>query len=201
MKRIIIAIALLAMAGSIWSQDSKSLLIEGSWSGMPQYRMQGAGYALSYQHSLLKLISLEAGAGFIVTSRTIERDQVVGDVRLLDLNYHHAGYYLYAAPVLKIGRERAVSLDLYAGPVVNYQSSVFDRNRYEMTESPDFIGRMTDIVYTNKVLEGTFFGGITGCRVNVRVGENWKMHLGVNTIGILKAVSSVNASIGVQFSW
>jgi hypothetical protein len=87
------------------------------------------------------------------------------------------------------------------GPWSTYQSSVFDRNRYEMPESPDFIGRMTDIVYTNKVLEGTFFGGIAGCRVNVRTGENWKMHLGVNTMGIIKAVSSVNASIGIRYCW
>ena len=78
---------------------------------------------------------------------------------------------------------------------------MFDLNRYEMPESPDYIGRMTNIVYVNRVLEGTFFGGIAGFRVNLRTGENWEVNLGVNATGIIKAVSSVNASIGIRYCW
>lgn len=201
MKKLIIAIVMLASAGSLWSQEKESLLLSGCYVNMPQYGMQGAGYTVSFQHRVSRVFSLEAGAGYTVTSRTIKRGEIINDVRLLDLNYHHAGYHFYAAPVLKIGGESAFTVDFYAGPVMNYQSNVFDRNRYEMPDSPPYIGRMTNIVYVNKVQEGTYFGGIAGCRVNVRAGENWKVHLGVNTMGIIKAVSSVNASLGIRYCW
>lgn len=201
MKRLIIAILALTSAGTLWSQEKESLLLSGAYVNMPQYRMQGAGYTVSFQHRLSQLVSLEAGAGYTVTSRTIKRDEVINDVRLLDLNYHHAGYHFYAVPVLKIGGDRMVSLDLFAGPVVNYQSNVFDRNRYEITDSSPYIGRMTNIVYVNKVQEGTFFGGIAGLRINARTGENWRVSLAVNALFILRAVSSANANLGIVYSW
>lgn len=201
MKRLIIAIVMMIPAVALWSQEKESLLLSGSYVNMPQYGMQGAGYTVTFSHPVSKLFGLEAGAGYTVTTRTIKRGEIINDVRLLDLNYHHGGYHLYAAPVLRIGGDGAVTLDLFAGPVVNYQSNVFDRNRYEMPDSPPYIGRMTNIVYVNKVQEGTFFGGIAGCRVNVRTGENWRVNLGVNAMGILKAVSSVNASLGIGYSW
>ncbi len=201
MKKLIISLILIAGAGTLWSQDKGSLTISGSYMYMPQYRMHGAGYTLSLQHSLKPWLSLEAGGGYTLGARTIERNETVNDVRLLNLNYHHAAYSLYAAPVLKARSSRAVSLELYAGPVITWQSNVFDLNRYEMPESPDYIGRMTNIVYVNRVLEGTFFGGIAGFRVNLRTGENWEVNLGVNATGIIKAVSSVNASIGIRYCW
>ncbi len=201
MKRLIIALVMLTSAGTLWSQGKESLLLSGSYVNMPQYGMQGAGYTVSFQHRVSRLFSLEAGAGYIVTSRTIKRDEIINNVRLLDLNYHHAGYHFYAAPVLKIGGNRAISLDLFAGPVVNYQSNVFDRNRYELLDSSPYIGRMTNIVYVNKVREGTFFGGIAGFRINARTGENWRVHLNVSAMGIYRAVSSLNASLGMQYSW
>jgi hypothetical protein len=60
---------------------------------------------------------------------------------------------------------------------------------------------MTDIVYVNRVLEGTFFGGIAGCRMNIRTGDNWSLNFGANVMGIIKAVSSVNATLGIKHSW
>lgn len=201
MKRLIIALVMLTSAGALWSQEKESLLLSGSYVNMPQYMMQGAGYTVSFQHRLSQLFSLEAGIGYTVTSRTIKRDKIINNVRLLDLNYHHAGYHLYAAPVLKIGGDRAISLDLFAGPVVNYQSNVFDRNRYEILDTSPYISSMANIVYVNKVQEGTFFGGIAGFKINARTGENWRVNLSVNALGILKAVSSVNASLGLVYSW
>ncbi|HCM60337.1 MAG TPA: hypothetical protein DIS74_08205 [Bacteroidales bacterium] len=201
MKKQIILLALLIGSGTLWSQERGSLNLSGSYVYMPQYRMQGAGYTVSLQHNLKPWLSLEAGGGYTLGVRTIKRNETVNDVRLLDLNYHHAAYSLYAAPVLKAGSGRTVSLELFAGPVITWQSNVFDLNRYEMPERPDYIGSMTNIVYVNRVLEGTFFGGIAGCRVNIRTGENWSLNLGVNTMGIIKAVSSVSASIGIRYGW
>jgi hypothetical protein len=199
MKKLIITMILLAGGGIIWSQDYGSLNFSGSYIYMPQYRMSGAGYTISLQHSLKPWLRLEIGGSYTLGSRTIRRNETVNGVKLLDLNYHHAAYSLYAAPVVTAGNGGAVSLDVYAGPVITWQSNVFDLNRYEMPESPDYIGRMTNIVYLNRVLEGTFFGGIAGCRVNVRTGENWRVNFGISTTGIIKAVSSVNASIGIRY--
>ena len=195
-----ILMALMIGGGTLWSQEKASLLFTGSYVHMPQYRMHGTGYTLSYQHNLRSWLSLETGGGFILASRTIERNQIVNNVMLLDLNYHHAAYNLYAAPVLKAGNGKAVSLDLFAGPVITWQSNVFDMNRYKIPED-QATGRMTDIVYVNRVVEGTFFGGIAGCRANVRTGENWQVNFGVSAMGIIKAVSSVSASIGVRYCW
>ena len=150
---------------------------------------------------MASVLSLEAGGAYTLGSRTIKRDETVNNVRLLDLNYHHAAYSLYAAPVITAGSGRAVSLELYGGPVITWQSNVFDLNRYELPDSPDYTVRMTDIVYVNRVLEGTFFGGIAGCRVSVQAAEKWQVNLGVNAMGIIKAVSSVNVSIGVSYCW
>jgi len=201
MKKLIITMILLAGGGIIWSQDNGSLNFSGSYIYMPQYRMSGAGYTISLQHSLKPWLRLEIGGSYTLGSRTIRRNETVNGVKLLDLNYHHAAYSLYAAPVVTAGNGGAVSLDLYAGPVITWQSNVFDLNRYEMPESPDYIGRMTNIVYHNRVLEGTFFGGIAGCRVNVRAGENWEVNLGFNAMGIIKAVSSLNGSLGIRYKW
>ncbi|NLD63053.1 MAG: hypothetical protein GX646_04095 [Bacteroidales bacterium] len=201
MKKILISMALLISVSALWSQEKGSILFTGSYAYMPEYRMQGAGYTVSYQHNLKPWLSLETGAGYTLASRTIERNQTLNNVTLLDLNYHHAAYSLYAAPVLKAGNGRVVSVDLFAGPVITWQSNVFDMNRYEMPESPAYTGRMTDIVYVNRVLEGTFFGGIAGCRVNVRTGENWRVNFGISATGIIKAVSSVSAIIGVRYCW
>jgi len=199
MKKLIIFLAFLTGSVTLWSQEKGSLGFSGSYVYMPQYRMHGAGYTISFRHSMKYWLSLEVGGGYTLGSRTIERNETVNDVRLLDLNYHHAAYSLYAAPVIKAGSGSAVTLDFFAGPVITWQSNVFDLNRYEMPESPDYIGRMTNIVYLNRVLEGTFFGGIAGCRVNVRTGENWRVNFGISTTGIIKAVSSVNASIGIRY--
>ena len=201
MKKPIILLALLLGSGTLWSQERGSLLFSGSYLNMPRYGMQGAGYTVSYQHNLRSWLGLEAGGGYSLGSRTIERNQTVNNVTLLDLNYHHAAYSLYAAPVLKAGNGRAVSVALFAGPVITWQSNVFDMNRYEMPESPAYTGRMTDIVYVNRVLEGTFFGGIAGCRMNIRTGDNWSLNFGANVMGIIKAVSSVNAILGIKYSW
>ncbi|MDF1560604.1 MAG: hypothetical protein P1P83_10415 [Bacteroidales bacterium] len=201
MKKLFILLALLMGTGTLWSQEKESILFTGSYEYMPEYRMQGAGYTVSYQHNLKPWLSLEAGGGYTLASRTIERNQTVNNVTLLDLNYHHAAYSLYAAPGLKAGKGRAVSVDLFAGPVIAWQSNVFDLNRYEMPEGPAYTGSMTDIVYVNRVLEGTFFGGIAGCRVNIRTGENWSLNFGANAMGIIKAVSSVNATLGIKYSW
>ncbi len=201
MKKQIILLALLITGSTLWSQEQGSLSLSGSYAYMPQYRMHGAGYTVSLQHNLKPWLSLEAGGGYTLGARTIERNETVNDVRLLDLNYHHAAYSLYAAPVLKAGSGNTVSLELFAGPVITWQSNVFDLNRYEMPERPDYIGSMTDIVYVNRILEGTFFGGTAGCRVNVRAAEKWQVNLGVNATGIIKAVSSVNINIGVNYCW
>jgi hypothetical protein len=199
MKKLIIMLALVICAGTIKSQEMGSLLFSGSYVHMPEYRMNGAGYTVSYQHNLRSWLSLEGGAGYVLASHTIERDETVNNVRLLDLNFHHAAYSLHAAPVLKAGNGRAVSLDLFAGPVITWQSNVFDLNRYEMPESPAYISRMTDIVYVNKVLEGPFFGGIAGFKVNLKAGENWRFNFGISATGIIKAVSSVSASLGFRY--
>ncbi len=201
MKKLIIAFGLLIMAGTLWSQDKGSILLSGSFVSMPQYQMLGAGYTVSFQQHLKPMISLEAGVVYTLASHTIKRDEMVNNVRLLDLNYHHGGYSFYAAPVLNIGRGKTISLDIFAGPVVSYQSNVFDLNRYQLPESPPYISRMTDIVYNNKVLEGTFIGGIAGFRLSARAGENWRVNCGFNAMGILKAVSSFNASLGIQYCW
>lgn len=201
MKKLIIAFALLIVAGTLWSQEKGSILFSGSFISMPQYQMLGVGYTVSLQHRLAPLLSLEAGAGYALASHTIKRDEMVNNVRLLNLNYHHGGYSLYVAPVLKIGKGKTISLDIFTGPVVSYQSNVFDLNRYEMPEGPPYISRMSNIVYNNKVLEGTFIGGIAGFRLSAMAGENWKINGGCNAMGIWKAVSSFNASLGVQYCW
>jgi len=199
MKKQIIFLALLFGCSTLWSQEKGSLGLSGSYVYMPQYRMHGAGYTISLRHSMKPWLSLEVGGGYTLGSRTIERNETVNNVRLLDLNYHHAAYSLYAAPVLRAGNSRTVSLELFAGPVITWQSNVFDLNHYEMPESPDYIGRMTNIEYVNRVLEGTFFGGIAGCRINVRTGEKWNVNLGVNATGIIKAVSPVNVNFGISY--
>ena len=201
MKKLIIACGLLIVAGALWSQEKESILFSGSFVSMPQYQMLGAGYTVSFQHHLKPHISLEAGVNYTLASHTVQRNETVNNVRLLDLNYHHGGYSLYVAPVLKIGKGKAISLDIFAGPVVTYQSNVFDLNRYQLPESPSYISRMTDIVYNNEVKEGAFFGGIAGCRVSAMTGENWRVNCGFNAMGILKAVSSFNASMGIQYCW
>ncbi len=201
MKKLIISLIILAFAGALHSQEKGSIGFSGSYTYMPEYRIHGAGYSVSFQRNLKTWLGLEAGGVYTLGSRTIERGETVNGVKLLDLNYHHAAYSLYAAPVITAGSGRTVSFDLYAGPVITWQSNVFDLNRYELPVSPDYIGRMTDIVYVNRVLEGTFFGGIAGCRVNVRAGENWQVNLGLNAMGIIKAVSSVNASLGIRYKW
>lgn len=201
MKKLIIFLAFLTGSGTLWSQEKGSLGFSGSFVYIPQYRMHGAGYTISLRHSLKPWLSLEVGGGYALGSRTIERNETVNEVRLLDLNYHHAAYSLYAAPVIKAGSCSAVTMDFFAGPVITWQSNVFDLNRYELPESPDYINRMTDIVYLNRVLEGTFFGGIAGCRVNVRAGENWSVNLGASMTGIIKAVSSVSVNIGACYRW
>lgn len=201
MNKQIIMLALLISGGTLWSQERGSLDLSGSYVYIPQYRMHGAGYTVSLQHNLKPWLSLEAGGGYTLGSRTIKRNETVNEVRLLDLNYHHAAYSLYAAPVLKAGSGRTMSVELFAGPVITWQSNVFDLNRYEMPERPDYIGRMPNIVYVNRILEGTFFGGIAGCRANIRTGENWSLNLGASAVGIIKAVSSVSANIGVRYCW
>jgi len=201
MKKLIISMILLAVGGALWSQENGSLNFSGSYIYMPQYRMSGAGYTISLQQSLKPWLRLEIGGSYTLGSRTIKRNKTVNNVRLLDLDYHHAAYSLHVAPVVTTGNAGVASLELFAGPVITWQSNVFDLNHYEMPESPGYIGRMTDIVYVNRVVEGTFFGGIAGCRVNVRTGENWQVNFGVSAMGIIKAVSSVSASIGVRYCW
>jgi len=201
MNKLIIAFILLTGSSNLHSQERASVMFTGSFVSFPEFRMKGAGYTLSFQQHFLPKFAVELGAGYALASHTILRGEIVNNVRLLELNYHHAGYNFYAAPVLKIGNGKALSLDLFAGVVINYQSNVLDESHYEMPESPDYIGRITDIVYDNKVVEGTFPGGIVGCRIKARTGERWRVFGSLSAMGIPKGVSSVNAGLGVQFSW
>jgi len=201
MNKLLLAIILLTGANNLYSQEKASLLFTGSFVSCPEFRMKGTGYSLAFQQHFHARFALELGGGYSLASFSNERGEIVNDVRLLELNYHHAGYSFYAAPVLKIGNSKIIGMDLFAGAVISYQSYVLDQYHYELPESPDYIVRMFDIVYGNKVVEGAFPGGIAGCRIKVKTGERWSVLGNLIAIGIPKGVSSVNAGLGIQFSW
>ena len=201
MRKYIIAFAIILGTTSLYAQETGTLNFAGNFVYMPQYKMRGAGYMISYQSIIRGPFYLETGAGYSIASNTIHRDETINDVHFMDLNYHHAGYTFYLAPAIKIAAGSKLSLDVYAGPVFTYQSNVIDQYNYELPASSEYIDRADEVIYSNDVIEGVFPGGIAGCRVNIKLSENWTISGGMNAMGILKAVSSVNTSLGLAYCW
>jgi len=196
---ITIPIALFIFFSKTYSQEKSGILFTGSFVNLPEYRMKGGGYTVSFQREIHHSLFLELGAGYSLASHSNVRGDIVNGVRLLELNYHSAGYKFYLAPVVKVGKSKAVSLDIYAGPVINYQSNVMDQYHYEMP--PGLQGRITDIVYGNSVKEGSFPGGIGGCRIKARMSGNWSLFGSLSGMWIPKGISSIDAGLGFQFHW
>ncbi|MEN8229307.1 MAG: hypothetical protein ABFS38_14205 [Bacteroidota bacterium] len=66
-------------------------------------------------------------------------------------------------------------LELFGGPMLSYQSNVFDINHYQVPEGSysEPVSQWPDIIYLNQVEEWLFFGGMAGFRLSARTGTHW----------------------------
>lgn len=201
MKRLTLLITIATICIAATAQNRHSILFSGEYVHVPSYQLHGVGYTLAFQQQIHEWFYVEGGASYAIASNRNKRDEVVNNIQLLDLYYHHASYNFYAAPLSKVSIGDRVVFDLFVGPVLTYQSNVVDINHYKIIEGSESISNHPDHIYKNESQEGSFFGGIAGIRFSVFLRSNWSLFAGGNVKGIIEGESSVNASIGLSYNW
>jgi hypothetical protein len=201
MKRITLLIVIAAIGLTASSQTRSSVLFSGAYVYMPGNQLHGAGYSLAYQQEINAWFHLEGGASYVLASNTIERDEVVNAVQLLDLCFHHAGYNFYGLALSRMPLGKSLEFDLFAGPLLSYQSNVFDVSHYLILEETVSIPNYPDNIYKNEAQEGLFFGGKAGFRLAARLGSVWTIFAGGHVNAVIGAESSLHTSLGFSYNW
>jgi len=201
MKRLILFISILIGSLETFSQTNKAIQLTANYINLPAWQMNGGGYSISYQQQVSKWLHVEMGGGYEISMSRVERDYTLNNVRLLNLYYHHAAYYLYGVPLSKIKLGSKMSFDLYAGPVVSYQSNVYDKYHYQILDESGSVSNSPDIIYENNSQEGAFIGGIAGARMSLFISPKWTINAAANIKGIIKAKTTIETGIGVSYWW
>jgi len=201
MKRFTLLLAIAAIGLTGTAQERSSLLFSGDYIYMPGYQLHGTGYSLAYQREIKSWFYLEGGASYALASRCLERGNVVNDVQLLDLYYHHAGYNFYGLALSKIALGSKLELDLFMGPLLSYQSNVFDVNHYLILEETGSVQNYPDNIYKNEAQEGLFFGGKAGFRLAAHMGSDWSIFAGSQINAVIGAESYLQTGMGICYNW
>ncbi|MEZ5070229.1 MAG: hypothetical protein R2751_04475 [Bacteroidales bacterium] len=198
MKKSWILLALLTGCLGLSAQENKSLSFSADWVHSSRHGMMGPGYTLSFQRHLRGPLWMEAGASYGIASRSVERDREVNQVRMLDLNYHHAGYAFFAGPLVHLGKPSGLSVEVSTGFALGYQSNVFDRNHYEILTDSEYVYGTTDVVYDTEVVEGLFPGARAALRIQVPLGPAWALLAGGEASVYHVGIPLFKASLGVR---
>lgn len=179
------------------------IMLSGDFSYSSKYKIKGGGYSLTYNTSLTPLLHFETSCSFSIMNGKQKRDDhIINQIQLLNLKSSSSSYLLYTAITTQVPFTKGINIELFAGPLASYQSSLITINDYLIIDYK-YEGKNQGNLRVSEVetIEGLFSGVVGGGRINFKVGPSLQIYGQMKMEKVFKAISAYRSSIGVAYSW
>jgi len=126
-----IALLVVLLFGTAKAQDTNEIYCRLNYTFVPHNLLNGVGYSVGYHWNTDQPVSYKAEMGMMTTYRERKMNDVVGDIRYLDLYYNLAQLNLAFIPTLRLAETQQWLLTSGLGVSGAYQSKLFTESHYD----------------------------------------------------------------------
>lgn len=179
------------------AQDSKVVYVNTNYTLLPHNILQGAGYTLGYHWMADQPLSYKAEFGMLTSFRERKMNNLIGEIRYLDLYYNLAQMNLAFIPTWQFLKTKQWELSGGLGFSAAYQSKIFTLYNYEYERYPSG----DDWMQVNKVdATAGLLAGLTGnLDLRYQFSGNWLLGLSAQYQVYYQGEQVIVAGIGVGY--
>jgi len=135
-----IVLMLIFLSVTVKAQDSNEIYGRLHYQFVPHNLLNGVGYSVGYHWNTTLPVSYKVEMGMMTSYRERKMNEVVGDIRYLNLYYNLAQLNFAFIPTVRILNTQHWKLTSGLGVTVAYQSKLFTNSHYDYKHPNTYSG-------------------------------------------------------------